>query len=252
MKEFTRDGEPLRWPNPEKEERRKNTVSENVLEEKRFLLPSNPEARELLEKLKNAVSDMKTGHPEVIGFAMHGSLIKGYATEKSDIDGYLLIDSDRSQLPADADNVDKYPFGWKTTLPNLLKGELEQTVSLPDKTKDIGSLDLNNEILEKYCETRDAAILYIAFLPTIGVGVNEYRKSILDRLEKMGEDGQSLWQLIVGYLWEDESLDFTPEIAEKRKALYPQTLGDARRYFLKEERKYSGDDPSELKIDLNL
>lgn len=234
MKEFIREGEPLRWPNPEKEKRRKDVVGKNELEKKRFIISSNPEARALLEKLKNAVSSLKTKHPEVVGFATHGSLVKGYATERSDIDGYLLIDSDRSEPPADANDVNKYPFGWEVTLPNSLEEELKQTISLPDKTKDVVSLNFNKKSLENYCETRDAAILYISFLPTIGLGINKYRKFILDKLEKMGENGQSLWEVIVGYLWEDENLDFSPEVAEKRKKLYPQTIESARHYFLKE------------------
>src|SRR3989339_215348 len=84
LESFTRDGEPERWPNPEKEMRRKKFGDSVDLEQKRFLLPTNPEAKALLDKLREAVNFLKENHQEVIGFSLHGSLVKGYATEKSD------------------------------------------------------------------------------------------------------------------------------------------------------------------------
>ena len=232
LESFTRDGEPERWPNPEKEMRRKKFGDSVDLEQKRFLLPTNPEAKALLDKLREAVNFLKENHQEVIGFSLHGSLVKGYATEKSDIDGYLLIDSDKAERPIDAEDKEKYPFGWEVVLPGLLENELKQIISMPEKTKDIVALNFNNETLEKDYEMRDFSRLYIPFLPTIGLGGREYREFILNKLENMGKSGEALWETITNKLWEDENIDFGKEIADKRYELYPKSIKEARNYFV--------------------
>ena len=76
-----------------KEERRKRITeaATKSLEAKRFLLSRNPELKNRIRQLGVVVRKLKKEHPEIISLNLCGSLIKGYANKKSDIDANLLV-----------------------------------------------------------------------------------------------------------------------------------------------------------------
>ena len=63
--------------------------------EHRFLPPLNEVAKQRLAALQGMFLGYQADRPEVAGLTLFGSMTKGYATEKSDIDGYLFINADR-------------------------------------------------------------------------------------------------------------------------------------------------------------
>lgn len=61
---------------------------------KRFALSSEPFAKERLKVLRSAFNEVHVEHPEVISLALYGSMTKGTAVEKSDIDAWVFVDAD--------------------------------------------------------------------------------------------------------------------------------------------------------------
>lgn len=238
MKEFLMGKEPLRWPNPEKDARRKNFTNPRLIDH-RFLISTNPEAENLIHKIKDAVKTLQDQHSGVIGFALHGSLIKGYATNMSDIDGYLLIDTEKEDPPQDVNDKNKYIFGWKLELSNLMEKEFKHLISVEsNKTKDVVTLQsVDKNTIKHYFELEDWGTLSIFFLLTLGDNrIREYRKFILDTLKK-DPQGELFWKFILEDLIINENIGFDPEIIEKRQKLYPRTIEEAQRYFKTEIKR---------------
>lgn len=79
-----------------KEERREKISASPMLERKRFFLTRHPEIRERLKKLQEVIKVAKSKYPEFVSIALFGSLTKGYAVPKSDLDAYIIFDEDRA------------------------------------------------------------------------------------------------------------------------------------------------------------
>lgn len=65
------------------------------LDTHRFVLSENPELRERLKKFKKEFAELKKEYPELSACTVFGSQTKGYATEKSDLDVSVYLDTDK-------------------------------------------------------------------------------------------------------------------------------------------------------------
>lgn len=74
---------------------------QNQVGEKRFRVGQEGFVKERLEALKATVAELKHEDPNVLSLCVFGSTVKGRARERSDIDGYLFIQTD----PADAARI---------------------------------------------------------------------------------------------------------------------------------------------------
>ncbi len=68
--------------------------------EKRFVLSKEDFSKKRLGVLKEEVDALKEKYPEVLSFCVYGSMVKGTAHERSDIDGWLFVDSKKASESA--------------------------------------------------------------------------------------------------------------------------------------------------------
>ncbi len=217
------------------------------LEEKRFLLSDNPDLIELIRNIKNATKEMKLRHPEIVSFALFGSLSKGYATNESDVDMYVFIEEERWKNAAgsqvtylqrrDLDN--EYPF--------VIADELRDKLNLSEKQlKRVGLEVLNKNKLYDRCIANGTEYYWPLFLLNTSLEIEEYRKIILDALDELEKrhrgDGEYQWRMTLNELFSFENAGLDADLLEKRKNLYPQTLALARQFFL------SGSQPERAEV----
>ncbi|MES3005770.1 MAG: nucleotidyltransferase domain-containing protein [Patescibacteria group bacterium] len=77
----------------------------------RFDVGDNGEIRERLSIIQESVREIQETYPEVVGFLMFGSMVKGYATEESDIDGRIIIDVEQIH---DKNSNTVTVIGWRS------------------------------------------------------------------------------------------------------------------------------------------
>ncbi len=231
-----------------KTERRTAILEAGILDDRRFLLPPNPEIRERIRSVRENLEEFKKKHPEVVSFGFFGSNTKGYATQESDIDGSLYVDlrtavttwREHNPPTPTEEILNAIKLKIATEFRKLLvqKTDLtsEQvahvTVYLVDKktTHSILTREINIPAIEE---------LFVLFLLQIGSGIEKYRKTVFDTLEQQGETGEKKWKIISNRLAKFENAtrdddNATREAVERRQHLYPQNLKDARHIFLKE------------------
>ena len=219
-----------------KEDRRELISGNPALERKRFFLSRNPEIKKRIAGLKEVLKDAKERFPEIIGFSVYGSLIKGYAEKSSDID--LKVFFDRNKLSQEInEDIDRDGLVW-------ILNKLAKTLSLGPKqitnvnrdtiSKDEIKNDCQN-LLEYYdpifIESISHRLTSLFFL-SIGTELQEYRRVCLETLSAGGEKGEMIWKKLMEMLHEFENKGFSPELKEKRLKLYPKTLAEGKKYFL--------------------
>jgi hypothetical protein len=64
----------------------------------RFNVGSNQEIRTRIDLVQETIREMQKERPEIVSFAMFGSMVKGYATSESDIDGKLIVNCDAKKM----------------------------------------------------------------------------------------------------------------------------------------------------------
>lgn len=118
---------------------------------KRFTFSKEPFAQERIAGIKTAIDTIKAEHPEVLSFSMFGSMTKGTATERSDIDGYLFVDADMAASKHQSPNVveeqqrdDEGFHSRETYLQNPIQSEYESMIR--DRLK--STLGLTDEQVE--------------------------------------------------------------------------------------------------------
>lgn len=213
----------IQFENLSKPERINLILEGGVLEGKRFALSSNPEIQERLKNIRKIVEELKKDYPEIVSLGLRGSLVKGYANTMSDIDAVLFIDPSKI-TQWDRKGNDMY---YRNRVEDHLK-EVWQMKS------DIAILALSKEDIVRVCHEKDfrPKQLFALFWLYIGKEVYEYRKCVLEELEKMRDKGRERWKIIMEYLWSKESIGLPDAIMQKRRSLYPQTLKRGREVFL--------------------
>ena len=245
--------EQIRYPRYEELKDKNKTVrrailgGSGILDRKRFLLSHSPEVRKKLAVLQEAVRELKTRYPEVVSLGIFGSHTKGYANTESDIDGHLFVEDDRLSM------ILRQPYSgaYQTEgLGDLTRETRRYGAILRDAIKQRG-LCMSEE------ELRDVFVDFIStnslqddlsngrwdnltkfFLLDIGgrERIKMYRKEIIDFLSSGPKDSEAVWRSIMADL-EDFERPYSADSSRKQKpkSVYPQTLPDARRYFLGEK-----------------
>jgi predicted nucleotidyltransferase len=168
---------------------------------------------------------MKEKHPELISLNLFGSFIKGYATSESDLDAYLMID----------DGISAQNKTEPAAILDDVKEHIKKELNLTNNQVLAIQLDgWNEERIKKFIEANMTASLSRFFLFSIGKDISNYRKLILDNLELNKVSGPKKWKGIMDSLRIQESIGFSTEVMDRRRKLYPQTLAEGRKYFLRE------------------
>lgn len=213
---------------------RKELVSDpGELDFKRFLLSSDPKIREKLKALRNVVNGLSTKYPEIIGLTLFGSQVKGYANNESDIDASIYLDEDkiRNFTPKTDPKEDilKSPrflgiqddIAHGTSYAGLKSHSIDMDITSRAKiVRACGSGTFNESIMNMF---------HLA----VGKGIYGYRELVISTMEKMGERGEKAWSTLMNDLMTFENLKFPNEPHVKMKNLYPKTLAEGRKYFLR-------------------
>ncbi len=204
-----------------------------LLEGRRAKLSEDPRVQEILKDVRLVVDEMKFEHPEVMGFGMFGSLVKGYAKPTSDVDGFLYIDTDQVGLEVDSLQKPIVPASRAKALSEEFVHRLQKKGRAIDHVF-VGRLD------RKFLDTqlsslskRSAEYLARFFMLSIGKEILSYREKILDRLSQL-EAGrrEEVFCAMMDELSRLENSGFPDEVVDERRKLYPKTVEEARAYFL--------------------
>lgn len=221
-----------KYENLDKLDRKKQIAEDGSLEKNRFLLSNNPELQKRLKKLQEAVAELKKDFPEIVSLNLFGSMVKGYANETSDIDGYLMVDGTL------------IPHTSEDTYSHLIFEKISDKLQIPEKQIHIATyMTSENEIREYAKSSAYNTFLQKLFFLSIGSDIDEfgrktpsivkYRKFVFGELEEMGATGERLWEELMLSLYEFENNGFPKELQEKRSRLYPWTIEEGKKYFLK-------------------
>ena len=203
-----------------------------ALEGRRAKLSEDPRVQEIVKDLRLVVDEIKFQHPEVMGFGMFGSLVKGYAKPTSDIDGFLYIDVDQAVLGADSMQRPVLPAERAKALSEEFIERLQAKGRVIDHVF-VGRLDkkfLDSQLLSS--SKRSAEYLARFFMLSIGKEILPYRERILDRMSQLGTNQQELFNVMMDELSRLENTGFPEEVVKERRKLYPKTVEEARAYFL--------------------
>jgi len=228
------------FENLQRKERVDKIKESGLLDNKRFSLSHNPEVKKILSGLQKLIEELKDQYPEVISFGISGSMVKGYATSESDIDGFLFIDRDLAKV-ANPNSGDK-DMQLRNKFNHILKEKILNSLSLKEEqllhthVLLIDKKGLKNQS-EKYFEFFNIPdYLELVFLLSIGsTDIRQYRKIVLDSLENQGEKGEQKLQSLMKGLqrYERREIDEDDEPEKyKNSNLYPQTIKKAKEYFL--------------------
>lgn len=227
--------------------------------EKRFLLSSEPFAKERMASIQETLREMKHKYPEVLSFCTFGSMVKGTAHEKSDIDGYLFVDADQAAQRHPEESIinmtpkEEYTKHRKEIslqayfrpdirreYEKLLRDSLQQKFDLYDEqVRHIRVLPINREIIDQHVQELEpwatgradhvvwpSPNIFAMFHLAIGSGVRPYRRYLLERLGTMGESGERIWQEIIRNV---EMLE--QNFQENTGKRYPKSLEDAQKLY---------------------
>lgn len=189
------------------------------LKRHRFLLSERPELREKLHILQDSLAQLQKQYPEIITLQVLGSHTKGYADDSSDFDLSLPLDAHKLETARRA----------AVDVANTVRWHIAQALNVPYDRISIDFYELGGQ----YDHPR-----YEAFLMSLGNGLRPYREAMLKELESKPL-GDGAWRGLVEKLWERENLYFDGALMQERKKLYPQTLAEARAYFLPEPKNGS-------------
>ena len=215
----------INWPSQEllADEEKKIDKWREKASTHRFFPPENEFAHDRLSKFKEIFTDFQKKHPEIVGLTLHGSNIRGKATERSDFDGTIYFEAtEKDRIPIsqnmpeqletdfdvefrsykENDSVNELLETWKNSL-NLSVGQLEHIHDWP----------INNKLINfavKDWGDSDYAVTYIArmFHLSIETGLDKFRDYFLDKVDSITsseEEKDIIWQRILRKLKEEES-----------------------------------------------
>lgn len=248
--------------------KKRNIPNKGDLGPKRFEIQSDTFIKERLNAVQSGVEKMKEENTNVIGLSLFGSMVKGNAHEGSDIDGYLYIDAEhlaqeeaelaaqenREPRPVTFDvvnigNISTYPGEHLYDIYKpLIKEKFTEDGSLTEEQiSDINVRPVSSEIIDRHLSLlqkglelskRDDTNVKIEasqnlcglFHLAVGHGLDKYRQEIIEKLEGLGEDGESIWGNIIGQTEKLEQYMYTDTPIR-----YPRTLVEARAMYIHEK-----------------
>lgn len=206
-----------------------------VLDTHRFSLTTDPHLREKIKILREVFRKLHASYPEIMGFTLFGSIIKGYAINKdSDIDLNVYLNEDKIRAKSDKESRNKPVFALP--LYEQIHNDIHTTLATAGFTdtelKSRERVICESEIAETLRRHLLNANIVSLFELAIGKDLYDYRKLVISTLEKMGERGENAWLDIMWELSARENLFFSHRFQRKRLLLYPKTLVEGRKYFL--------------------
>jgi predicted nucleotidyltransferase len=221
----------------------------------RFVPPNNPELEDRLNNLVNIIEETKAEMPEVIAATLQGSMVKGYATPESDIDGFIFIDNERlaNDGKSAAFAINKHGYGEfklpvevKSYYKESINGRIQNELSLKsEQVEQLFITPISTEIIDELLKAKSDQItktesgttpdfktilvtLSAMFHKELTSGLKPYQTHLLNRLSEMGELGEDLWEIIIRETeWREQF--FTADNPHK---YYPRTLDEAKKAYL--------------------
>lgn len=128
--------------------------------DKRFALNREPFAKERLATVRSEITKLKETYPEAVGFTMFGSMVRGRATEASDIDGYIFVDAEIAQQRHPDDVIFEDLNGETRLVPSMeagyaqgLRAALEsQHGFTPEQSQEIRVLPISKQLIDQELE----------------------------------------------------------------------------------------------------
>lgn len=217
-------------------------------ENKRFKLSREDFARDRIQAIKDTIKEIKKERPEILSFCMFGSMTKGTAKLESDIDGFLLVDAEKTKedmSEGDFLEDEKTEYGRLATFfrgeaeadyKNLLIDRMKSKIDLPIRDfRDIRVRPISREIIDRHIRSLEAAEsddippstnLTAMFHLDVGGGIKTYRKYLIEKLSKMGEKGEKIWNRIIT---STESMEQNFNWNTDKR--YPRNLEEAKKTY---------------------
>ena len=258
----------------DKNQRASIVAGTGLWSEKRHVASPDTGIQEELFAFGEKIRALCTMYPELIGAGLFGSQVKGYATSESDKDMVIWIDYAEAVKSFDWNNPRPEDIVTKEEIARIrsemmhggaVSGNFGQEVKCEvleqkyrilihralglsgDSRKQIIADILDRDrILNALRSVSSIANTYYikhAFFLAIGEGIYEYRKLILDELASQGQLGEDKWKSVVHELEDFEDPSGTiSETTHSREHLYPQTIAEARKYFLRGAKEANNPD----------
>lgn len=222
----------------------------------------NAKERELFGEVGEACRQAVAKYDCLVGVAVYGSRVKGYAGPKSDLDVVFIFDSSRfnpAQFSFDTHgevpNADiaksKIRHELHTKLRNVMQSQVVQKENnevVVDRRVSDEVVDLiSSENMHARLQAREFMIqsaespeayadrirpFWIIFLPVFGNKISAIRASVLRTLQEQGQAGERAFSVIMECLKRWENHPFSESVQDVRnKNLYPQTIDEAFKYY---------------------
>lgn len=95
------------------------------LDKKRFIAPKNQEAQQKLHAFREVVEKIAGLRPEIAGATVFGSMTKGNADNKSDIDAFLFVDAEKiGEITNEEKNSAEMELAFKPVPKHVLFNDL--------------------------------------------------------------------------------------------------------------------------------
>lgn len=212
-----------------KDLRRAEAAQHPTFLQKRFRFSSAERARAFLQAVRAAYAEVQTVFPGLASVTLFGSRLKGYDAENSDIDLYAILNPKLA-----------LPSGSAQSLEGLLSTAFSFTLEKRGFTADTHTLIMSpTDVAQLVLHGNgfDNQRLTPFLFPSIDrKGILPYRVALFNALDALEQrspgTGEDRWLDIRDQLCFDENQVFAPEHMNKRLALYPATLEQARRVYL--------------------
>lgn len=142
--------------------------------EPRFVIPKESIGYERLVETQTIVKELKNEDPAILSLCIFGSNVKGTATEKSDIDGWLFVDPSVVALQSDHEEKDlveictmgesfyateeiHFTKDIEQKYNDLIRNEIKRKLDLSDEqVKHIRTRPLSESIIDRYITKWDS------------------------------------------------------------------------------------------------
>ncbi|MES2930838.1 MAG: nucleotidyltransferase domain-containing protein [Patescibacteria group bacterium] len=235
-----------------------NNQVEEKINERRFELPIQDEAKARLDTFRTTVKELQKENPEILGATVYGSMIKGkQARAESDVDSFLYVDAENpasDKIEADsyrqklleklgAENNENSKYYEDVRVQPLstaiIEKEIEDQLSFYEKNEEYKRM-----LSEKYGEASDEEKETLLrqepdfrtiqfgisgmFHARVGSGIEKYRKVFIEKIATMPDKdtAEKLWSEVASQIRTMEQRKDPNVVIDT-----PDTLKDAIRKF---------------------
>lgn len=199
--------------------------------------------QEAVDSLTATLQELEKSDPHITGFTLYGSRVFGLETETSDFDILVYYNEDTACTLGDFNN---YKMQLRNNFDNCISKDIDVAITLAGLEKNRFELHINEILIyaqHDVINTKKDAVELIAngipsFVRTLvqpfhggrGVGLQEYRKKIMDELESKGEIGQRAFSILMFIL---EALENNTKRKKDNNDFYihyPKTISEAKEF----------------------